>query len=268
MNQYYICYPEGKNKALTFSYDDGKKSDRKLVKLFNHYGLKGTFHLNGGLFSDSERIERTEVKKLYNGHEVAGHTYTHPTIERCPLEMVALEVIEDRKSLESLVNYPVQGFSYPNGSYTNDIKRLLPSLGIEYSRVVGNSHQFFLPKDWFEWQATCHHNHNLINNGNEFVSLKKNQYLYLMYVWGHSYEFDQDQNWELIEEFCQMVTNENDIWFVTNIDFKRYMDASRNLVHSIDGKTVLNPSAISVWISVNGQIYEIEPGINKLKGLI
>ena len=50
----YTCFPGGKHKALTMSYDDGRLSDRKLVELFNQYGLKGTFHLNSGL-EDEER---------------------------------------------------------------------------------------------------------------------------------------------------------------------------------------------------------------------
>ena len=41
-------YPDGKPKALTFSYDDGEHYDRRLVGIFNEYGLKGTFHLNSG----------------------------------------------------------------------------------------------------------------------------------------------------------------------------------------------------------------------------
>ncbi len=44
----YTCFPEGKHKALTMSYDDGTVYDRKLVELSNRYGIKGTFHINAG----------------------------------------------------------------------------------------------------------------------------------------------------------------------------------------------------------------------------
>lgn len=36
-------------KAITFSYDDGIESDRKLVEIFNRYGMKCTFNLNTGI---------------------------------------------------------------------------------------------------------------------------------------------------------------------------------------------------------------------------
>ena len=39
----YVCFPEGKAKALTMSYDDGKIQDERLVSIFNHYGIRGTF---------------------------------------------------------------------------------------------------------------------------------------------------------------------------------------------------------------------------------
>ena len=38
----YACFPGGKHKVLTMSYDDGKVQDRKLVSIFNKYGIKGT----------------------------------------------------------------------------------------------------------------------------------------------------------------------------------------------------------------------------------
>ena len=36
MNKVYKVFPGGKFKVLTFSYDDGKIEDRRLVKLFNN----------------------------------------------------------------------------------------------------------------------------------------------------------------------------------------------------------------------------------------
>lgn len=148
----YTCFPQGKHKVLTISYDDGKIFDRKLIEIFNKYGIKGTFHLNTGIMPvDEDRIQLSEVKELYKGHEVSCHTSTHPTIERCPLDQVVQQVIEDRKALEDAVGYPVRGLSYPNGSYSKDIINLLPACGIEYSRVVGSTDDFAFPDNFLEW---------------------------------------------------------------------------------------------------------------------
>ena len=37
---------QGKNKAITFSYDDGVTQDRRLIEILNRYGLKATFNIN------------------------------------------------------------------------------------------------------------------------------------------------------------------------------------------------------------------------------
>lgn len=255
----YICFPGGKHKALTMSYDDGRTEDRRLVEIFNRYGIKATFHLNSGL-EGGDRIPQEEWKTLYQGHEISCHTVLHPTIARCPAEQVALQVLEDRRNLERAAGYPVRGMSYPNGSYNKEILSLLPGLGIEYSRVVGDTHQFSMPENFLEWKATCHHNHGLLEDGKAFTELFKTQYLYLMYVWGHSYEFSQDGNWDLMEEFCRMAGGRDDTWYATNIQIVDYQKAAKNLKFTIDGDLVCNPSAQAVWISVDGQIVNVPGG--------
>lgn len=245
------------------SYDDGKLEDKRLVDIFNKNGIKGTFHINSGLFGDNVRIQASEIKALYNGHEVAAHTLTHPTIARCPKEQIVQQILEDRRNLENIVGYTVRGLSYPNGSYNTQIKSLLPHLGIEYSRVVGSSKNFALPEDLFEWQATCHHNTDLMKLAESFGDLHKKQYLYMMYVWGHSYEFTQDNNWELIEEFCEYISNRDDIWYATNIEIVDYLKAMDNLKFSSACDFVYNPSAMTVWLSIDGEIVEVKGGTQK-----
>lgn len=104
----YTCFPGGKHKVLTMSYDDGRLEDRRLVELFNRYGIRGTFNLNGGL-PRPERIPESEWVELYKGHEVACHTYHHPTISRSPLDQTARQVLADRMQLEGVMGYPVRG---------------------------------------------------------------------------------------------------------------------------------------------------------------
>ncbi len=258
----YTCLPGGKHKVLTMSYDDGRTFDRKLVAIFNKYGIKGTFHLNSGLIDGEygERIQPEEMRELYKGHEISSHTMYHPTIERCPIDQVVQQIIEDRKILEKAAGYPVRGMSYPNGSYNSDIVKMLPACGIEYCRVVGSTDDFAFPENYLLWKSTCHHNHNLMENAKRFAELNKKQYLYMMYVWGHSYEFDRDNNWDHIEKFCEYMGGRDDIWYATNIEIVDYMNAAKNLKFTAAGDVVYNPSAIAVWISVDGVIHKIEGG--------
>ncbi len=260
MNRVYCCYPGGKHKALTMSYDDGRKQDRRLVEIFNRHGIKGTFHINSGLLGDEEHVRFEEFPTLYAGHEVACHTVSHPTIARCPITEVAHEVLEDRKRLESVMGYPVRGLSYPNGSVNEEIQRLLPLCGIRYSRVVGSTDGFALPDNPYAWKATCHHNHRLLELGQQFLSLYKKQYLYLMYVWGHSYEFDNRDNWQLMEDFCAQMGGQDDIWYCTNIQLMDCLDDYARLRFSADNTFVYNPGTAPCWISVNDGTPQIIPG--------
>ena len=80
-----------------------------------------------------------------------------------------------------------------------------------------------------------------------------------MAVWGHSFEFDRDGNWELMEEFCPYGRGREDTWYATNIQIVDYTKAAKNLKFTIDGDLVYNPAAQAVWISVDGEIFMV-PG--------
>lgn len=259
----YICFPEGKAKALTMSYDDGKLADRRLVEIFNKNGIKGTFNINYGLMQhDEARIPASEVAELYKGHEVATHTLTHPTIERCPMVEVATEILEDRKGLEALTGGLVRGHAYPNGSYSEEIKQLFAQLGIAYARTVNTVADYALPSDPLEWNPTCHHNDpELMQKAEYFAGFPKKQYLKLMYVWGHSYEFDLRDNWHVIEEFCEYMGGREDIWYATNIEIIDYIDAAKRLKFSANNEAVYNPSAKSIWLQLDDKRYvEVKGG--------
>lgn len=255
----YTCFPGGKHKVLTLSYDDGRVEDRRLVGLFNTYGLKGTFNLNSGL-DWADRVPASEWRELYRGHEVACHTALHPTISRSPIDQVARQILEDRLLLESATGAPVRGLAYPNGSWTPEIAALLPALGIRYARVVGDTHDFAMPHDYMTWKATCHHTHNLMEDAERFVGLFKTQYLYMMYVWGHSYEFGEADNWDLMERFCDKVGGREDTWYATNIQVVDYMADAARLQFTAAGDAVYNPNAQSVWVEVDGDRLEIPGG--------
>lgn len=82
----------------------------------------------------------------------------------------------------------------------------------------------------------------------------------LFYVWGHSYEFDRNSNWGLIEEFCKVVCGDADVWYATNIEILDYVKAMKGLKFSTDRKIVQNLSGQPVWIGVDGEAFKVEAG--------
>ena len=62
-----------------------------------------------------------------------------------------------------------------------------------------------------------------------------------------------------MEDFFRLVSGKEEIWFASNMDIYRYVQAQRNLEFSMDCSSVYNPSAISVWIGVEDKAVEIKP---------
>ncbi|MFP4016929.1 MAG: polysaccharide deacetylase family protein [Halanaerobiales bacterium] len=264
MNISFSFYPGGKKKALTLSYDDGQIHDRRLVEIFNQYGIKGSFHLNSGMLDKETFLGKAEVSSLFEGHEVSAHSVNHPFLTKIPRGVMIEEIREDRKQLEELVKYPVRGMSYPFGEYNSWIIDQLPLLGIEYSRTVNSHGRFVLPENFLAWHPTCHHDQGLVDKLKEFQNPNPWEVMPLFYVWGHSFEFARNDNWDLIEEFCKKAANDETVWYATNIEIMDYINALRNLKFSVNYKTVYNPSAINVWIGVDGEAVKVVPGYNHI----
>lgn len=269
-----MLFPGGKRKALTLSYDDGVLQDHRLIELMRKYNVKGTFNLNSALLGRSEKMEingksvdistvsSEEVSQLYQGFEVATHASKHTALVPCSVSALT-EILEDRKVFENLVPYFVRGHAYPFGMYDKNVMEMLKTAGILYARTVKSTHSFELPDDFLEWNPTCHHSDpdlmELIKQFCEKDALFGQPQLF--YLWGHAYEFDADQNWNVIEDFLSYVSGYNsEIWMASNIEIVDYITAFRGLVYSADGSQIYNPSVHTVWLEWFDGIYEIPPG--------
>ena len=273
MNHRYMRFPGGKRKALTLSYDDGVEQDVRLIELLKKYHVKCTFNLNSGCYPPEgtvypagtihRRMPKSVVSELYNNPlvEVAGHSSTHPFLEQLAPSQAMKEILDDRIALENQFDQLVRGFAYPYGTYNDTVVELLQAAGIVYARTVESHHSFKLPTDWLRLGATCHHDDpKLMKLAEQFVSETPERDSWLFYLWGHSYEFEANDNWERIEAFLQIVSEKEDIWYATNLEVYDYCEAYSRLTFSADGKTVYNPSVLSVWCQFDDETLEIGPG--------
>ncbi len=210
----------GKMKAITFSYDDGVFQDRRLVEIFNKYGLKCTFNVNSGLFGKGSRtVMPEEMPELYKGHEVAVHCITHPQLSKLESdEEIINEVEGDRKRLCEIMGYEVVGMAYPYGDYDDRVVDIIKKhTGVLYSRGVPQSLSFDMPSELLTLSPTCHHAcDQLFELAEKFIALKPDSPK-MFYIWGHSYEFDQVEGaWERFERFCELISGHDDIFYGTN----------------------------------------------------
>ncbi|MEI7580113.1 MAG: polysaccharide deacetylase family protein [bacterium] len=271
-----MLFPQGKSKALILSFDDGRAADRHLVKLMNDYNLVGTFHLNSNKLGTKDYLTKEEIKSLFKGHEISCHTANHPSLSTLSKVDVVYEVLEDRKELERLADYPVRGMSYPFGNTNDAVIDAINGLGIEYARTVGDTYNFSMPTDFLKWQPSIHlfGKTNYIPNDTandrrelgQFYQLTndflKTNTLALYNVWGHSWEYEGAGNkWAEVEKFFKIIAQNPDIHYTTQIALRDYINAFKNLKFSVDKTMVYNQSAIKVFFKMKGKVYSVPSGI-------
>jgi len=222
----------GKMKALTFSYDDGVLQDERLIRIFNKYNLKATFNLNSEKFGQEAKLSRCnkllnhtkvdiqDVKKLYQGHEVAAHTLSHPNLCKLYKDEIIYQVEQDRLNLSQLVDYEVCGMAYPGGG-TNNNKSVAEIVrdytNIKYARTTECNYTFDVQTWLYQFKPTVYHMEvdKMFKLGEEFIKLKADR-PQVYYIWGHSYEFDINDTWAEFAEFCKMISGRDDIFYGTN----------------------------------------------------
>lgn len=275
-----LLYPQGKAKAFTTSYDDGIKQDQRLVKIMNEHRIRGTFNLSSGLLgtnghaiidgfdTDISKIPLCDICTIYEGHEIACHAYTHPDLTKETSASIDAQLENDRRTLEGETGTLVQGFAYPYGTYNDVVLQKLQQHGIRYARTVHSTNQFAIPDNFLLWHPTCHHNEpRLMELIADFCTNPSYVgYTGLFYLWGHSYEFDQRENWELVEKlFAYLDDYHEDIWFASNGDIESYVESYKRLQISADETLVYNPSAQTIWVQYNSKKKEIQPGLSRLE---
>ena len=271
-------YPEGRAKAVTLSYDDGIPEDKRFSDIISEYGIKCTFNLNAKILrGDALTDEEIKEYMIGRGHEIAVHGALHRAEgSQRPIEGIK-DILDCRLDLEKRFGIIVRGMAYPdtginyfaNGATYEKIKSYLVDLDIAYSRTLGgDNNSFMLPGDWHAWMPTAHHNNPELNRYvDEFLALDLSPKAYLarrapalFYLWGHSYEFERNNNWEILYEFCEKIANKDDVWYATNMEIYEYVKAYNSLIFSADGSMVYNPTLVKIWFDIDGKPYSICPG--------
>lgn len=272
-----LLFPEGKKKALTLSYDDGVTQDERFIKLLDTYGVKCTFNLNSGLMGENDwliqpgvdvshyKIEKDRIAEVYKDHEIAVHTVTHPDLAKVPQGMVAYEIAQCRKELEEIVSHPVTGMAYPMGTWSEQVIETAKCCGISYARTTKQNFAFDLPEDFLAWHPTCHHTETdrilpLLEKFLQPISDANYKSPQVYSLWGHAYEFDAFEQWELIENFLQAASGKEEIWYATNGEICDYVKAVEQLIYSATGDYIFNPTYRTIWKMIDQKVYKIPAG--------
>lgn len=261
-------YPNGKAKAFNITYDDGVLQDVRFVELMNQYGLKGTFNLNSELMETEfewthpngmtvKRLPTSVVAELYQNHEVASHTLTHPYLSSLTEPEVMRQMAQDKEKLEQLTGKPVLGFAGPFHHWSSMIVECAQRCGFEYARNAEERYCYAPPEDYYSWSAGTYH----IKPGfRDFVEgfFHTQEELALCQIVGHSYDLDAEAMWDDMESVLQQVAGDESILSMTNLELVRYLKAMRSAV--ITETAIHNPSNLPLWFEKDGKVICVQPG--------
>jgi len=260
-NYHFMRFPGGKMRAFTMSYDDGVASDIRLMDIMRKNGLRGSFNINAGFLANEDtdvaarptsRLSLEQIREYYRDFEVATHGYAHPFYKDLPASGAVYDIVRDREELEHAFGRIIRGHAYPNGAYTEETKEAFRLSGIIYARTTRATRAFGIPEDLLEYHPTCHHNDDLDAIAQSFLA----DATYatsprLFCLWGHSYEFVTQNNWEKIEAFAEKIGGNEKIWYAGMEEVFAYVRAYRSLVFSMDASVVYNPTATDIWLALD-----------------
>ena len=119
-----IHWPDGKEMAISLSFDDARLSQvDKGIPILDAYGVKATFYVSPDLM-----LQRLEGWKeaVANGHDIGNHSLRHPctgnfswsrhkALEEYTLDQMSLELDSANRFLQEVLGVTPVSFAYPCG---------------------------------------------------------------------------------------------------------------------------------------------------------
>ena len=261
-------YPGGKKKAFNITYDDSVLQDEAFVKLLNQYGIPATFHLNSGLMDppfcwvhdsglEVTRLTFEKAKNVYQGHEIASHSLTHPDFTNLPKQEILRQMREDKQNLERVFGCRINGFGVPFDTFGPEAVDAARECGFAYARNSEQSLSYAPPFDYFNWSVGVYHiDPDFDSYADGFFDT--NHELALCQIVGHSYDLDVYDMWGKMENLLKRVSQDDDIVCLTHGQLVAYLKAMRT--SWVGDNFIANRGSVDLWFEVSGQILQLKPG--------
>lgn len=214
-------------KIVLISIDDGTVWDAGLVELLNKYHIPATFNLNSGLadfvwyYQDYpiRRLDYRDTVELYRGHEVAGHSLTHPDLTTLSEEALIWEVGEDCRRLREAHGLEEIGFAVPfDFCRDREVEILRRRTDIRYIRQSEFRREFSLPAD--PWHIYVNGLYNDPDIGEKIWEFSRSELPVAVFVLcGHSYELEVNDHWGYMEQLLRFLKAFPGFEFMTTMEF-------------------------------------------------
>ena len=67
-------------------------------------------------------------------------------------------------------------------------------------------------------------------------------------------------DWGRMEQFLEKMSENEEIWYATNIEIYEYVSAAGQLQYSATGQYIFNPTLRDIWMMIDGMKVELPSG--------
>jgi peptidoglycan-N-acetylglucosamine deacetylase len=237
--------------VMTTSWDDGHPLDLRVAELLAKSDLTGTFYVPRS--SQKPVMNRSQIRELSNSFEIGAHTLEHVMIDRLSDREARIQLSGSRQWIEELTGKSCRVFCFPGGKFRNHQLQLVRQAGYQVARtvellstaiprcinglcVIPTTIQVFPhgPYDYAKntlkrFSAPVRLWCGRLLLSRDWLTLAKDMFLQTMasggvfHLWGHSWEIEEQGQWENLESFLMTVCQwRGELKGATNSDLCAY----------------------------------------------
>jgi hypothetical protein len=122
---------------VSLNFDDCLSSQLQAAAMLEARGMRGTFFINSSRLGTSGRLTLSQVRALRDaGHEIGGHTLTHPRLTTLSADAQRREICNDRVALLN-AGFRVTSFAYPFGDKDSVTRQIVIDCNYNSARESG-----------------------------------------------------------------------------------------------------------------------------------
>ncbi len=233
---------------FTSSWDDGSIHDLRLADLLAKYNIRGTFYIPIKNKERNDSLSPFQINEISKVFEIGGHTHSHAILPDISDRDAEVEIKDSKKSIEDIIGMKINAFCFPRGEHKKKHIEMVKDAGFLFGRTVGymrtgnnildrrrglmhTTLQFYphKPHTYFlsalkrrDLKALHLLSSNLIwglswKSLLDAIFLRVKDRMEVFHLWGHSWEIEEYDLWEELEEFLKKV-KENDFVCKTNTE--------------------------------------------------
>ncbi len=232
-------FPQGKERAVLTSWDDGKPEDLRCAEILTKHGYKPTFMLNG----NSPALKFMDKLEAI-GAEIGSHGSSHIALNTMTPEGALENMASMRLMLENQLGHPVIAFSYPNGYFPAQsedgdyVLQAVRKAGYWIGRSQLTRRQTIEDID----EPLVMRSNGLWGSGNKALVADWPKFLEqeggVFYLKGHSWQIGKSEaGWQKFDDFVAQFAGEPSAWYPSNNEFALWLWAQDNIDLSIESSS-------------------------------